>query len=96
MADLFRTYAWPGNLRELEHIVKRWVVLGSEASVREEIELRRVAGRSAQLTTTGGSLGLRDIARRAAREAGSAALEEALRRFQGNRAAVARDLRSEL
>jgi two-component system, NtrC family, response regulator AtoC len=91
-ADLLRTYAWPGNVRELEHIVKRWVVLGDEDSVREEIESRRVAEQSAHMTRSD-SLGLRDIARRAAREAERMALEEALRRFQGNRAAVARFLK---
>jgi two-component system, NtrC family, response regulator AtoC len=91
-ADLLRTYAWPGNVRELEHIVKRWVVLGSEDSVCEEIESRRVAEQSAHMTMSD-SLGLRDIARRAAREAERMALEEALRRFQGNRAAVARFLK---
>src|SRR5438093_2403483 len=91
-ADLLRTYAWPGNVRELEHIVKRWVVLGDEDSVREEIESRRVAEQSANMTMSD-SLGLRDIARRAARDAERMALEEALRRFQGNRAAVARFLK---
>ena len=93
MAELLRNYAWPGNVRELEHIVKRWVVLGDEDHVREEIESRRVAERGAHMTTSGGSVGLRDIARRAAREAERVALEEALRRFRGNRAAVARYLR---
>jgi two-component system response regulator AtoC len=93
MADLLRTYAWPGNVRELEHIVKRWVVLADEDHVREEIESRRVADQNASMTMSGGSLGLRDIARRAAREAERVALEEALRRFRGNRAAVARYLR---
>jgi len=93
MADLLRTYTWPGNVRELEHIVKRWVVLGGEDNVREEIELRRAAEQRHHMTKSGETLALREIARRAAREAERIALDEALRRFKGNRAATARFLK---
>ena len=34
---LFCEYHWPGNLQELESVVKRIVMLGSDASVREEL-----------------------------------------------------------
>src|SRR5262249_36902717 len=93
MAELFGTYTWPGNVRELEHMVKRWVVLGDEDSVREEIELRRDAGQKNPLKESRESTALRDIARRAAREAERMALEETLKRVKGNRAAAARFLR---
>jgi two-component system response regulator AtoC len=33
----FQRYGWPGNIRELENVVKRIVVLQSEESIREEI-----------------------------------------------------------
>jgi two-component system, NtrC family, response regulator len=93
MAGLLKAYNWPGNVRELEHLVKRWVVLGDEDYVREEIEARRVTEHGAHTTTNSRSLGLRDIARRAARNAERVALQDALRRFRGNRAAIARHLR---
>jgi two-component system response regulator AtoC len=93
MTDLLHTYEWPGNIRELENIVKRWVVLDMEEQVLEEIQARREAFRRAHTTANGSSLGLRDIARRAAREAEKNALQSALSRCGGNRAAAARQLK---
>lgn len=93
MGALLRSYDWPGNVRELENIVKRWVVLDMEEQVREEIEARREATRRASTTTNGRSLGLRDIARQAARDAERLALQDALNRSNGNRAAAARQLK---
>src|SRR5438045_6413429 len=30
-------YAWPGNIRELENLVKRYVIVGNEAQLRREL-----------------------------------------------------------
>ena len=85
-------YDWPGNVRELEDLVKRWVVLGDESRLRAELEARIAATRR-RLSTGTATPGLRDIARRAAQEAERLALQAALERCGGNRAAVARELR---
>ena len=43
-ARLFTEYEWPGNLRELDHRVRRMVILGGDAAVRHEIA-EAIAGR---------------------------------------------------
>jgi DNA-binding NtrC family response regulator len=93
MAELLKSYDWPGNVRELENVIKRWVVLGSADQVREEIEARRAVAGRGRTAPAGARLGLREIARRAARDAERVVLQEALRQARGNRAAVARELR---
>jgi DNA-binding NtrC family response regulator len=37
LADLFQTYDWPGNIRELENMIKRIVILQDEALVVREM-----------------------------------------------------------
>ena len=38
LARLFLEYGWPGNVRQLENMVKRMVVLGSEAPIIQELQ----------------------------------------------------------
>ena len=45
-------YSWPGNIRELENLVKRYVIVGNEAQIIRELSTHKPIMRS----TSGGSL----------------------------------------
>jgi len=92
-------YHWPGNVRELENAVKRIVVLGSARSVHQEVlaSVNRAPRTStpaslavAATLGTDQAIGLKDIARQAAREAERVAIKEVLDRVRWNRAKAAR------
>jgi transcriptional regulator with PAS, ATPase and Fis domain len=114
--QLFMDYAWRGNVRELENVIKRIVALGNETQVVQELTRRpmeaaeapsgmaavavvppvAVAAPHAAATAArrwDESLGLREIARRAAREAEETALKEVLDRVRWHRVEAARRLK---
>jgi len=108
LAALMEQYPWPGNVRELENFVKRLVVLGNHDRAREELASRVEAARwwdlrdgpvfqdSALLPpppAAAAELGLKEIARHAAREAERKILVEVLPSVRWNRAAAARRLK---
>ncbi len=101
---LFMDYMWPGNVRELDNFVRRLVVLGTPTPIHEEIRARLRAATvkqgnsppiAVELFPTRGApvLGLREIARRAAREAERRALADVLASVRWNRSEAARILK---
>ena len=87
-------HAWSGNVRELENIVRRMVVLADGEQAFEALVARgqnghAAAPRPAPMVTES----LREIARRGAREAERQALAEVLERVQWNRAEASRILK---
>jgi two-component system, NtrC family, response regulator AtoC len=100
MMDACLRYAWPGNIRELENVIKRLVVLGDEVAVRRDITRSLVAAEvDAPLVEapTGGSTerhthSLKAVSRRAARSVERVMIERMLRQTQWNLKETAQNL----
>ncbi len=83
---LLREHSWPGNIRELENLVNRYTILGSEDAVTEAL----LGGEPATVETP--PVNLRRIARSAARGAERKVILQVLSANQGNRKKTARVL----
>jgi two-component system response regulator AtoC len=94
MLRAFMNDPWPGNVRELENVLKRIVVLGNTADVRQAMAAGRAASSPAPAvaipTVIPATMGLKDIARQAARDAERIAIRDVLERVHWNRAKAAR------
>jgi two-component system, NtrC family, response regulator AtoC len=83
-------HAWPGNIRELQNVVKRLVVLGGDAPLDGLLSAGGAEAPAPRAAVTAETLGLKQIARRAARDAERLAIADTLERTHWNRAKAAR------
>ena len=89
-------YTWLGNVRELENVIRRLVVLGDGEQAIEALVTRGRNGHNGHFPAPQPAVvegGLKEVGRRGAREAERKALLEVLDRVSWNRAEAARILR---
>ncbi|MBW2316300.1 MAG: sigma-54-dependent Fis family transcriptional regulator [Deltaproteobacteria bacterium] len=95
------THDYPGNVRELENLMKRVVVLEAEAPVLSDLRRLAPASRGGRLSfeelfkeldATAGQVPLREVGRLASREAERETIAMTLERTQWNRKQAARML----
>jgi two-component system response regulator AtoC len=99
IADAFSRYSFPGNVRELENMIKRMVVLESDETILEELA-RREADRHRsssnlrrlleEVEERAGELPLREVGRRVAAEVERETIERVLQQTSWNRKRAAK------
>jgi DNA-binding NtrC family response regulator len=93
LMEAFSRHGWPGNLRELENVVKRYLVLGDEQAIIDELIPMQGAGAPAPTgDDTSGNGGLKHLVRNLKGGAESAAIAQTLEGTGWNRKAAANDL----
>jgi two-component system, NtrC family, response regulator AtoC len=89
LLEACQAYSWPGNLRELNNFLKRYLILGDENLAAAELQPRNdgtggAVSASGKSTDAGGG-GLKSLARSAKDEAEGEAIRQALEQTNWNR-----------
>jgi two-component system, NtrC family, response regulator AtoC len=90
MADL-RKYHWPGNIRELENLIKRYVILGNEEVISTDLAPRATDFFNAEIPLDG-QISLKKLTRQAVRELERKVILKVLQNCHWNRKQAARAL----
>lgn len=88
---LLQSHPWPGNIRELENLVKRYVILGSEEAVTSELWPREESGFNPEIPQNG-PISLKRVTRQAVKELERKIILNVLQANHWNRKRAARAL----
>jgi two-component system response regulator AtoC len=90
--SLLERYHWPGNIRELENLIKRYVILGSEETISSELLAQREEHFDPEIPTADAPIALKKVTRQAVRELERRIIFKVLQANNWNRKKAARSL----
>lgn len=100
MIEAFKDHHWPGNIRELENMIKRIVIFGEEETVIQDLNCKKMDETDAEMGSFSpnnskgmGTFCLKEIGKRAAEVAEKEIIQDALQETHWNRKEAARLLR---
>jgi two-component system, NtrC family, response regulator AtoC len=91
MISVLRKYHWPGNIRELENLIKRYVILGNEEVITADLAPRSTDFFNADIPLDG-QISLKKLTRQAVRELERKVILKVLQNHHWNRKKTARSL----
>jgi two-component system response regulator AtoC len=93
LMDVLQKYHWPGNIRELENLIKRYVILGSAEVIAHEIASEAALDdEDYDRQVSNGPVHLKDVTRQAVRKIERNIILKMLEQHQWNRKKAARAL----
>ncbi|HET9406818.1 MAG TPA: sigma 54-interacting transcriptional regulator [Candidatus Sulfotelmatobacter sp.] len=91
LMGVLRKYHWPGNIRELENLIKRYVILGNEEVIATDLVPRETDFFNAEIPLDG-QISLKKLTRQAVRELERKVILKVLQAHHWNRKQAARTL----
>src|SRR5438094_3542696 len=91
LMEVLQKYHWPGNIRELENLVKRYVILGSEEVISSDLVVREQEFFNPDINLDG-PISLKKLTRQATRELERKVILKVLQAHHWNRKQTARAL----
>jgi DNA-binding NtrC family response regulator len=89
--SVLKKYHWPGNIRELENLIKRYVILGNEDVISTDLSPRDPDFFNAEIPVDG-QISLKKLTRQAVRELERKVILKVLQNHHWNRKQAARAL----
>ncbi len=91
LVEVLQKYHWPGNIRELENLIKRYVILGSEEVISSDLQPRDADLLAAEINFDG-PISLKKVTRQATRALERKIILRVLHNHHWNRKEAAKTL----
>ena len=89
---VLQKYHWPGNIRELENMIKRYVILGQEEVITNDLVTREPDFFNPEMISLDGPISLKKLTRQCVRELERKVILKVLQQHHWNRKQSARTL----